>query len=125
MSRRPSGYVKPDISGKYLGPRIKETRIRKGIPIRKLAEDIGVEGNYISQMESGDKMPSMATFIRLANALDVTADELLCDYLVAEKQVVNTKVNTDISGLAKEQQRHIEALVALEISYLKKIDRLG
>ena len=120
MSRRPSGYVQPDISGKYLGPRIKEVRNRKGIPVRKLAEDVGVEGNYISQIESGDKIPSLATFIRLANALEVTADELLCDYLVAERQVVNTKVNVDISTLNKAQQRHIEALVALEMDYMKE-----
>lgn len=120
MSRRPSGYVQPDISGKYLGPRIKEVRNRKGIPVRKLAEDVGVEGNYISQIESGDKIPSLATFIRLANALEVTADELLCDYLVAERQVVNTKVNVDISTLSKAQQRHIEALVALEMDYMKE-----
>ena len=120
MSRRPSGYLGHQISGKFLGPRIREKRVKKGMSLQKLADEIGVQGNYISQMECGDKMPSLPTFIRLANALDATADELLCDYLIAEKHEVNAKVNADISMLGKEQQRHIEALVALEINYLKE-----
>lgn len=120
MSRRRSGYIDQKYSGKYLGPRIKDARISKGISIQKLADQIGVLGNYVSQLENGDKMPSIDTFIRIANALNVTADELLCDYLIAENKVVNCKVNADISSLDKVQQRHIEELVALEIKFLQE-----
>lgn len=119
MARRKSGYVGKKYTGEYLGPRLKDARVKKGMTIQRLADEVGVMGNYISQMESGDKMPSMDTFIRLANALDVTADDLLCDYLNAEKQVVNKKVNVDISSLDKSQQRFIEQLVALIIQFLK------
>ena len=119
MARRKSGYVGKKYTGEYLGPRLKDARVKKGMTIQRLADEVGVMGNYISQMENGDKMPSMDTFIRLANALDVTADDLLCDYLNAEKQVVNKKVNVDISSLDKSQQRFIEQLVALIIQFLK------
>ena len=119
MARRKSGYVGKKYTGEYLGPRLKDARVKKGMTIQRLADEVGVMGNYISQMESGDKMPSMDTFIRLANALDVTADDLLCDYLNAEKQIVNKKVNVDISSLDKSQQRFIEQLVALIIQFLK------
>ena len=119
MARRKSGYVGKKYTGEYLGPRLKDARVKKGMTIQRLADEVGVMGNYISQMESGDKMPSMDTFIRLANTLDVTADDLLCDYLNAEKQVVNKKVNVDISSLDKSQQRFIEQLVALIIQFLK------
>lgn len=119
MARRKSGYVGKKYTGEYLGPRLKDARVKKGMTIQRLADEVGVMGNYISQMESGDKMPSMDTFIRLANTLDVTADDLLCDYLNAEKQVVNKKVNVDISSLDKSQQRFIEQLVALIIRFLK------
>ena len=119
MARRKSGYVGKKYSGEYLGPRLKDARVKKGMTIQRLADEVGVMGNYISQMENGDKMLSMDTFIRLANALDVTADDLLCDYLNAEKQVVNKKVNVDISSLDKSQQRFIEQLVALIIQFLK------
>ena len=64
-------------------------------------------------------MPSLETIIHIANTLGVTIDDLLCDYLDAERSVVNQKVNIDISSLDKSQQRFIEQLVALVIQFLK------
>lgn len=118
MSRHRSGYEEARFSGEFLGPRIKEYRIKRGASVIKLANEVGVLPNYISQLENGDKIPSLDTFIHIANALNVTADELLCDYLTAEFHVVESKLNTSISDLSKEDQRHIEELVALEIKYI-------
>ena len=67
-------------------------------------------------------MPSMDTFIRIANILEVTADELLCDYLVAENRIVSAKIQDEIATLNKDQQRHVEELVATEIQYLRSND---
>ena len=106
-------------SGEYLGPRIREQRVARGMSVVKLAKEVGVLPNYISQLESGDKIPSLDTFIRIANALSVTADELLCDYLTSEFHVVESKLNTHLSSLSKEDQRHIEELVSLQINYIK------
>ena len=99
MSRRRSGYNDNKFSGKYLGPRIREYRMARGMSVVKLAKEVGILPNYISQLESGDKLPSLDTFIRIANALNVTADELLCDYLVAELQVVESKLNTNVCNI--------------------------
>ena len=119
MSRRRSGYDEERFSGKYLGPRIKEYRTKRGMSVIKLANEVGILPNYISQLENGDKIPSLDTFLRIANVLNVTADELLCDYLTAEVSVVESKLNLSISALSKEEQRHIEEMVALEINYIK------
>ena len=123
MSRRRSGYDAERFSGEYLGPRIKEYRTKRGMSVIKLANEVGILPNYISQLENGDKIPSLDTFIRIANALDVTADELLCDYLTAEVSVVESKLGANISVLSKEDQRHIEELVALEIEYIQASKR--
>lgn len=118
MSRRRSGYDETRLSGEYLGPRIREYRVKRGVSVIKLANEVGVLPNYISQLENGDKIPSLDTFICIANALEVTADELLCDYLTAEHHVVESKLGSSIAALSKENQRHIEELVALEIDYM-------
>lgn len=123
MSRRRSGYDENKFSGEYLGPRIKEYRVKQGMSMIKLANEVGVLPNYISQLENGDKVPSLDTFIRITNALNVTADELLCDYLSAECHVVESKLNAGISGLSKEDQRHIEELVVMQINYIKSIKK--
>ena len=119
MSRRRSGYDENKFSGEFLGPRIKEYRVKRGMSVVKLANEVGVLPNYISQLENGDKVPSLNTFIRITNVLNVTANELLCDYLNAESNVVESKLNTSIAGLSKEDQRHIEELVTLQINYIK------
>ena len=119
MSRRRSGYDENKFSGEYLGPRIREQRVARGMSVVKLANEVGVLPNYISQLENGDKMPSLDTFIRITNVLNVTADELLCDYLNAESYVVESKLNSSIADLSKEDQRHIEELVTMQINYIK------
>ena len=119
MSRRRSGHDENTFSGEFLGPRIKEYRAKRGMSVVKLANEVGVLPNYISQLENGDKVPSLDTFIRITNALNVTADELLCDYLNAESYVVESKLNTSIADLSKEDQRHIEELVTMQINYIK------
>ena len=118
MSRRRSGYDEGKFTGEYLGPRIREYRVKRGMSVIKLANEVGVLPNYISQLENGDKIPSLDTFIRIANALNVTSDELLCDYLTAESHVVESKLGAIISDLSKDDQRHFEELVALEINYI-------
>ena len=119
MSRRRSGDDENTFSGEFLGPRIKEYRVKRGMSVVKLANEVGVLPNYISQLENGEKVPSLNTFIRITNVLNVTANELLCDYLNAESNVVESKLNTSIAGLSKEDQRHIEELVTLQINYIK------
>ena len=42
MSRRRSGYEEARFSGEFLGPRIKEYRIKRGASVIKLANEVGV-----------------------------------------------------------------------------------
>lgn len=61
------------------GHRLRTYRKEKGLTIEKLAEQVGLSPNYLGDVERGKKLPSMATFIRLVNVLDISADELLKD----------------------------------------------
>ena len=119
MPRKKSGAEKPKHTGKYFGLRLRECREQVGISKHKLAEIVGVEPNYITQMESGDETPSFDTLICIANALHVTTDQLLCDYLDADQKTVVSNVLQEISSLPKEDQRHVEQLVMFEIDYIK------
>ena len=61
------------------GHRLRTYRKEKGLTIEKLVEQVGLSPNYLGDVERGKKLPSMATFIRLVNVLDISADELLKD----------------------------------------------
>ncbi len=50
--------------------RVKETRQRKGLPIRTLAELTGISKGMLSKIENAQVSPSLATLARLAEALD-------------------------------------------------------
>ena len=46
-----------------------------------LAEKAGLTANYIGMVERGEKIPSLETFIKILNALGVSADMVLSDVL--------------------------------------------
>ena len=66
---------------KVIGVRIKAIRRKKGLSQSRLCDLINMNPSYISYVESGQKGLSLESFVRLANALNSTADELLQDCL--------------------------------------------
>lgn len=102
-----------------IGKRIKQKRTEKGFTQEKLSELIGVGASHMSHLESGRTVPSMEVFISLCNALECSADELLCREIAIAKPLmenwltaliddcdfVETKILTDILISAKESLR--------------------
>jgi len=60
-----------------LGLNIKRIRTKKKMSQGDIARALGVDRGYISNIENGKKNPTLATIQRLADALGVSADELL------------------------------------------------
>lgn len=60
-----------------LGECIKKYRKKQGITQEKLAETIGVSSNHISKIETASTTPSLEVFIRIADALKISADQLM------------------------------------------------
>ena len=57
--------------------RLKECRKQNNLTAKQLGELIGVAGCTISLYESGKREPDLQTLCKLADALNVTTDELL------------------------------------------------
>ena len=62
---------------KKLGENMKRVRAKKKLSQGALARLLEVDKGYISNIESGSKNPTLATIQRLADALGVSANELL------------------------------------------------
>lgn len=60
-----------------LGKSLKEARKQAGYTQEQLAELVGVSRAAIARYETGEIEPSLETFVRLADALQVSADLLL------------------------------------------------
>lgn len=118
MSRRKTDYQESKVSGEFLGKRLREIRKSKNISTKTLAAKVGVLDSYIPQLERGSKVPSFDTLICIVNALGVTADELLCDYIDIDKEIIPSNITKKMSLLTHDQQRHIEDLIDMEIKYM-------
>lgn len=66
------------VDNKDIGARIKKCRLEKDLTQGRLAEAVGVGVTHISHIEKGTTVPSLPVFIKIANALECSADELLC-----------------------------------------------
>jgi transcriptional regulator with XRE-family HTH domain len=74
--------------GLVLGRSLRAARLQAGLTMGALAEMAGVSQPHLSQMENGRTSPSINTLYRLANALGVTAQELLPSLARDELQVI-------------------------------------
>lgn len=59
------------------GPVLKHFRIERKLTQEELAEKVGVVTSYVSMMESGQKFPNLEMLFALAEALGLTASELV------------------------------------------------
>ncbi len=117
MPRRRSGANKNIVTAKALGKRIKQIRNEKNISIQKIADYVGVQRGFINQLEAGEKFPSFGTLIAVINALGVSADEVLYDYLIChDPNIVESRVGRMVAGASDEQIRRIEAHIQLELT---------
>ena len=96
-----------------LGKRIRESRIRKGYTHRA---EIGVV--YISEIERGIKMPSLNIFVKIVDALDVSADYVLRDELPSGKEYVCTEITEKLLVLTPGQRKTASDILNAYISNL-------
>lgn len=66
---------------KRFGEKLRTLRQRNGLTMRRLSEMLGVRDSYISQLESGDKIPNVAMLIKIADVFHVALDQLARDEL--------------------------------------------
>ena len=59
------------------GARIKEIREKAGMTQAKLSERSGISQEHISRIENGKFTPNLSTIASIANALNLTLNELL------------------------------------------------
>lgn len=62
---------------KKLGENLKKIRTSKNITQTEFAEKLGVDKSFVSNIENGKTNPTLSTITNLAQALGVSANELL------------------------------------------------
>lgn len=76
-----------ELDFKSIGKRIKIARIRTNMTQESVADKIGVTPQHVSNIETGNSSVSLTTLVAIANLLNVSVDELLCDTVLKSKPV--------------------------------------
>ncbi|MEK7636976.1 MAG: helix-turn-helix transcriptional regulator [Patescibacteria group bacterium] len=71
------GQVNTDTINSRLGDNLKKIRTKKGMSQGDIASKIGADRAYISGIENGKRNVTLSTVARLAQALEISSDDLL------------------------------------------------
>ncbi len=103
-----------------IGKYIKNARVAKGMRQEDLAEIINLSPVYVGMLERGEKTASLETLVKIANALDVSADLLLCEVLNNGYKVKNSVLNEKLDSLCDEDRNKIYDVIDTMVSHSKK-----
>ncbi len=107
-----------DINYERIGSKIRYYRELKGLSQEELAFRADATERHLRNVEYGLKGLSVSLLISLANSLDITADDLLTDFLTATKNSENAEfltilndTNTTERAVLMDMLKHMKALL--------------
>lgn len=103
-----------------IGVRIREKRQEKGVSQEKLAEKAEVSTAHISHLETGHSIPSLKTLISILNALECSADEILCNELQVAKPQLNSWLGELVEDCTEVERKVITEVVITLKNSLRK-----
>lgn len=89
---------------KSIGKKIRDQRRIKNMSQEKLAELIDVTPSYISNIESGNRVVSLPTMLKIVKVLDLSLDYLLLE------DITNQSNDTNIDKMLIEFRNILEKL---------------
>lgn len=90
-----------------IGKNIRNVRKAKKMRQEDLAEKTGLSVNYIGNVERGEKIPSLETFLNIVNALGVTSDVVLADVLDAGYVIRSSILSEKMEKIPQEERQRI------------------
>jgi len=66
-----------DIETRRIGAKIKEIRRKRGMSQKELASKANISLSHMSEIETGRQVLMLPTFIRIIEALNISANEIL------------------------------------------------
>lgn len=88
-----------------LGHRLRQSRIKKGYTQQELAQKADIGTVYLGEIERGLKMPSLNIFIKIIEALDISADYVLRDALSSGGTYIFDEITDQLKDLTPQQRK--------------------
>lgn len=101
-----------------LGQRLRQIRQQKGLTQQALADIAQIGNVYLGEIERGIKMPSLHIFIKLIEALDISADYVLRDDLTSGRHYIYDDITQKLKDLTPQNRK---AAVDILDAYLRNL----
>ena len=106
-----------------IGNRVREIRKSKKWTQAKLAEKSEVEPSYVSHIERAATKVSLPTLLQIANALEVTLDELVYGSLIKSGHVSMKVMDQLLADCTPEEVRALTEVVKTTKTVLRQMKR--
>ena len=104
-----------------IGRRIREYRLAHGLSQEVLSERSDVTPAHFSHIERGNTKPSLPTLIRIANALEITIDDLLCDNVEKSRHVRVRDVDRLLEDCTPQEIKALTEILAAAKKALRSL----
>lgn len=108
------------IDYKAIGCNVKKFRNRMGLTQVKLGEKSGIEPSNISHIERGATKVSLPTLVSIANALEVSLDEIIYDSLVKNEHIKIELIDDLIKDCTSDELSAVIDIVKTTLNILRK-----
>lgn len=102
-----------------IGQKVRFYRKAAGLRQEALAEAAGISTNYLGMIERGEKIPSLETFLAIANALSVSSDLLLSDVLKTGYEIKTSLLSEKLKTLSDGDREKIYAAIDAMVEHSK------
>ena len=105
---------------KSLGKKLKTYRAKRGWSLKDCSERMGISTRYLADIERGDKVPKLETFIQMINVLSASADDVLQDSLVVGYEAKSNDIIRRLDTLDAVRRKQALNILDSVISTLKE-----
>ena len=102
-----------------IGKNIRSYRIKRKLRQEDLAEITDLSVTYIGMVERGEKIPALETFIKILNALEVSADIILADVLKVGYEIKSSLLTEQINALSSTERDKVFDVIETLIKHSK------
>lgn len=113
-----------ELDYRAIGKRIKIARIKADLTQERLSEMVGVSPTHMSNIETGTTRVSLTAIVRIANALGVTSDDLLCDSVTKAKVQFEKDIALVLEDCDEYEIRIIRDLAVAAKETLRRDEKL-
>lgn len=107
-----------EIDYRAIGKRIRAERKKQNLSQEQLAEMADLSPVHISHIETANTKLSLPALLCIINALRISADNILCDSMIASEKAYKNEILTELSDCDRKELKLLaESVKAIKSAY--------